>query len=54
MLWYIEDVPVTKPVIGAGEVDREARTLAVWVRGGEVFSIIKGELSAVDSADPRT
>jgi hypothetical protein len=33
MLWYIGDVPETKPVIGAGEAERDACVLAFCVRG---------------------
>ncbi len=53
-LWYIGDVPETKPVIGAGDADRDARTVGFCVRGGDAFfSIIRGELSDEESLDPR-
>jgi len=50
---YLVDVPVTKPVIGAGEVERDACVPAILAHGGEgFFSIIRGELLAEESTDP--
>jgi hypothetical protein len=40
--------------MGAGDVDRDACALGFCVRGGDAFfSIIRGELSADESLDPR-